>query len=87
MHILHLKKDTALAPRMDPTHPTLRGFNLEYQWDSVQEEDFAFGVRVLFMSAIIGFIVILSMICSHISIFDRNDPRSKKNSSGRATKR
>ena len=81
--LLFASTDTSLAPRMDPTHPILRGFILEYQWDSVQEEDFAMGVQALFLSVIVGFIAILCMICSHVSIFDNSDPRLKKNFVGR----
>eukprot|EP01040_Poterioochromonas_malhamensis_P010785 gene10785-11756_t len=36
--------------RIDPTHPTLRGFELVYTWENVQEEDIALAIQVLFAS-------------------------------------
>ena len=37
---------------------------MEYQWESVQEEDFNFGVSIMFLSAVLGFFLIFFMtIC------------------------
>ena len=44
--------------RLDPSHPALRGFEMEYRWESVQEEDFDLGVATLFLSAVLGFFLI-----------------------------
>lgn len=50
---------------VDPSHPALRGFQLEYRWENVQEEDFGLGVVSMFISALLGFVVIFFMIvCS-----------------------
>eukprot|EP01036_Dinobryon_divergens_P030212 gene30212-39418_t len=47
--------------RLDPSHPALRGFEVEYKWDSVQEEDFELGVATLFLSGVLGFFLIFFM--------------------------
>jgi hypothetical protein len=51
--------DGSKLTRIDPTHPTLRGFELEYHWESVQEEDLSLGIQVLFTSAVLGYLVLL----------------------------
>lgn len=75
---------------MDPTHPSLRGFEIDYRWESVQEEDFGLGVVVLFSSACIGVFVLFFMIicCGDVeearsgpSGKDRESPRTPGGSS------
>ena len=52
--------------RLDPSHPALRGFEVEYKWDSVQEEDFELGVATLFLSAVLGFFLIFFLtVCRY----------------------
>ena len=51
--------------KIDPSHPTLRGFEIDYRWESVQEEDFGLGVVVMFTSCLVGFVVLfLLVICN-----------------------
>eukprot|EP00598_Pedospumella_elongata_P017038 CAMPEP_0184993464 /NCGR_PEP_ID=MMETSP1098-20130426/45667_1 /TAXON_ID=89044 /ORGANISM="Spumella elongata, Strain CCAP 955/1" /LENGTH=194 /DNA_ID=CAMNT_0027519303 /DNA_START=97 /DNA_END=681 /DNA_ORIENTATION=+ len=56
--------------KVDPSHPTLRGFELQYQWTSVQEEDFGLGVIVMFCSAIVAFLVLFSVIVCNSELMD-----------------
>jgi len=56
--------------KVDPSHPTLRGFELQYQWTSVQEEDFGFGVIVMFCSAIVAFLVLFCVIVFNSELMD-----------------
>lgn len=71
--------------KVDPTHPSLRGFEIDYRWESVQEEDFGLGVVVLFGSATIGVVVLFFMVVccgdveearSGISGKDKESPRT-----------
>jgi len=55
---------------VDPTHPALRGFELQYHWTSVQEEDFGFGVIVMFCSAIVAFVVLFSVVVCNSELMD-----------------
>lgn len=48
--------DGTKITKLDSSHPALRGFEMEYVWESVQEEDFGLGVIVMFSSAVIGFV-------------------------------
>lgn len=54
--------DGAKIQRVDPTHPALRGFEIVYEWESVQEEDFGLGVIVMFMSAVLSMFVMLCLV-------------------------
>jgi len=66
--VVRLRYDTVYSPRIkrvDSTHPTLRGFEIEYRWESVQEDDFGMGVTVLFVSALMGFSLLFGMILCH----------------------
>jgi len=54
--------DGAKIQRVDPTHPALRGFELEYTWESVQEEDFGLGVIVMFISAVVSIFVMICLV-------------------------
>ena len=56
--MIHL--DGPKIKQLDPSHPALRGFQLEYRWESVEEEDFALGVVVMFISALLGFVLLFS---------------------------
>mmetsp|Transcript_21372 Transcript_21372/g.29406 ORF Transcript_21372/g.29406 Transcript_21372/m.29406 type:complete len:221 (+) Transcript_21372:281-943(+) len=50
--------------KLDSSHPALRGFEMEYIWESVQEEDFGLGVIVMFSSAVIGFVTLFLLALS-----------------------
>lgn len=57
--------DGTKLTRIDPTHPALRGFELQYRWESVQEEDFGLGVQVMFCACLLAFVaVFLVVVCS-----------------------
>lgn len=60
-HLLYTT-DGQKRPETKETHPALRGFELEYRWENVAEEDFALGVIFMFWSVIIGFIVLFITI-------------------------
>lgn len=61
--------------KIDPTHPALRGFELMYMWESVQEEDFALGVITMFVCTIIGFGLLFCLVlCNGESI----DPKPRQ---------
>jgi hypothetical protein len=60
--------DGSRLARIDPTHPTLRGFELEYHWESVEEEDLTLGIQVLFISAVFGFFVLAGMLFCYTEI-------------------
>jgi hypothetical protein len=72
---------------VDPTHPTLRGFELQYQWVSVQEEDFGLGVIVMFCSALVFFVLLFGVILFNSDLVDQVGPipgstsRARKNRS------
>ena len=56
--------DGSKMARIDPSHPALRGFELQYSWESVQEEDFGLGVQVMFCSCLVAFFVMfLVVVC------------------------
>lgn len=57
--------DGTKLTRIDPTHPALRGFELQYRWESVQEEDFGLGVQVMFCACLLAFVVVfLVVVCN-----------------------
>jgi hypothetical protein len=51
-HMLYITIDGPRIDRIDPTHPTLRGFRLSYQWENVQTEDFDLAKKVLLASTL-----------------------------------
>lgn len=70
--------DGAKIQRVDPTHPALRGFELEYTWESVQEEDFGLGVIVMFVSAVVSIFVMICLVLSNSDIMGASIPSSIK---------
>lgn len=70
--------DGAKIQRVDPTHPALRGFELEYTWESVQEEDFVLGVIVMFVSAVVSIFVMICLVLSNSDIMGASIPSSIK---------
>jgi hypothetical protein len=55
---------------VDPTHPALRGFEIVYRWESVQEEDFGSGVIVMFTASLIGFVVLFTLVICNSELMD-----------------
>ena len=47
---------------IDPTHPSLRGFEIQYHWENVEEEDFSAGMRALVVSAFLGVLIIFVVV-------------------------
>lgn len=72
---------------MDPTHPTLRGFHIEYVWDSVQEEDFSLGARVMFTLAILFVLGIFAMVCAHVDFVEPNLSKQNQSPRGRGDRK
>jgi len=63
--VVRLRYETIYGPKIqkvEASHPALRGFEIEYQWESVQEEDFGAGVITMFLAALLGFLVLFLMI-------------------------
>lgn len=57
--LLRVSHEATYGPRiqqLDPSHPSLTGFELVTKWEGVQEENFARGIFVLFWSVLIIFI-------------------------------
>lgn len=50
------------VPKTVGVHPSLRTFEVKYRWVSVQEEDFAFGVQIMFVGAVIGFLILFCVV-------------------------
>lgn len=48
--------------KIDPSHPTLRGFEIEYIWENVAEDDVLLGAQTLFISTIFGFLVLVTIV-------------------------
>lgn len=65
--------------RIDPTHPALRGFVLQYSWESVQEEDFGLGVQAMFCSCLVAFMVMFLVVVCNSELMDPA-PRSSSDS-------
>lgn len=62
--------DGSKISKVDPTHPTLRGFELQYRWENVQEEDFGLGVIVMFCSALTAFFVLFTVVICNSELMD-----------------
>lgn len=60
--IFSLITDNPKLNKIDPSHPTLRGFQLEYEWRDAPIEDPRFGLQVLCFSCFIGFIILVVAI-------------------------
>jgi hypothetical protein len=56
--------------RIDPSHPALRGFELQYNWESVQEEDFGLGVQVMFCTCLLAFVVVFLVVVCNSELMD-----------------
>jgi hypothetical protein len=83
--VVRLRTETIYGnaiPKIDASHPALRGFELDYRWESVQEEDFALGVIFMFCSVILGFLILFFMVvCTDDSsdvILNSSDGPTKK---------
>ena len=59
--------------RLDPNHPSLTAFDVEYQWEAVQEDDLRIAILVMFVITLllVGFSVGY-ITCT----YDRPDPVS-----------
>lgn len=60
--IVMVNVDNPKLVKIDPSHPTLRGFQLEYEWRDAPIEDPRFGLQVLCFSCFIGFIILVVVI-------------------------
>ena len=62
----------------------MRGFELEYTWESVQEEDFGLGVIVMFSifvmicSAVVSIFVMICLVLCNSDIMGASIPSSIK---------
>jgi len=80
--VLSVRHFTIYGPRinrLDPTHPSLTAFDIVYQWESVQEDDFPFAVHVMFVLSLCAIAVVLTMVCrSHPSKLGPNSKVAQK---------
>eukprot|EP01038_Epipyxis_sp_PR26KG_P014601 gene14601-19608_t len=63
--VVRLDLTTIYGPkiaRLDPSHPALRGFEITYMWENVQEEDFGFGVISLFITSVVAFLTLFCLV-------------------------
>lgn len=51
-----------IASRIDPTHPSLHGFEIVYKWKEAEVEDPVFGLQVLCGTSLIAFMIIFMVI-------------------------
>lgn len=61
LFIYHFADNPKIA-RLDPSHPSLRGFELEYRWKEAPVEDPLFGLQVLCGTCLIGFMLIFIVV-------------------------
>eukprot|EP01039_Chlorochromonas_danica_P005461 gene5460-6012_t len=62
--IIDIRYQTTYGPRLDnidPSHPALRGFQLFYRWQSLEEEDFPLGQGCLLTITLCCFFVLASL--------------------------
>ncbi len=57
-----LSVDGGRIAHLDSSHPTLRGFELEYKWENAQEEDFRAGLISMFLSCMVGLVAIIGWV-------------------------
>lgn len=78
--LLHYTDGSRIA-KIDPSHPALRGFELQYRWESVQEEDFGLGVQTMFCACLLAFLVMFTVIVCGSELMDLS-PQSAGSSGG-----
>ena len=83
---MNLHLDGSKLARIDPTHPALRGFELQYKWENVQEEDFGLGAQVMFCSCLISFIVLFLIVICNSELVDVVPMAPSTGSSGKYRK-
>jgi hypothetical protein len=62
--------DGSRIAKLDPSHPALRGFELQYRWESVQEEDFGLGVQVMFCACLAAFLAMFTVVICGSDLMD-----------------
>ena len=67
-----------MTSRIDPTHPSLHGFEIVYKWKNAEVEDPVFGLQVLCGTALIGFMIIFMYIISNAESEDTFVPSSSQ---------
>lgn len=45
--------------KLDPHHPSLTAFEIEYKWKGIQDQDIALGIYALFTTSLLLFLVII----------------------------
>jgi hypothetical protein len=75
-----LSSDGSPIQRLDPQHPSLTAFDLEYRWEAVQESDLRLGVVAMFVITLL----LLCFLVGYITCtYDRDsDPKRKPTLSG-----
>jgi hypothetical protein len=53
---------STLTSRIDPSHPSLRGFEIAYRWKDAETEDPVFGLQVLCGTTLIAFMIIFIVV-------------------------
>lgn len=56
------KDGSKITTRIDPTHPSLHGFEIVYKWKEAEVEDPIFGLQVLCGTALVAFMIIFMVI-------------------------
>jgi hypothetical protein len=55
----------------------LRGFELQYRWENVQEEDFGLGVQVMFCSCLVAVTVLFLVVVCNSDLMETVQASSK----------
>ena len=58
---MHILDGTRIA-RLDPAHPSLTAFEVEYKWKGIQEQDVVSGIYAMFILTIIWLIILFIVV-------------------------